>query len=351
MSGRALLLAPSRGHGGGIERYASALEWALRTRDVDCERLDLAGAGARAQARLLAQARRALRAQAGPARLILCHRSLLPAGTLLAREPAVGGISVVCHGSDVWGRRPRARGWLERRLMVSPAVRVVAASSFTAGALASGCHASVLPPGLSRDWFDVLVRESEEVRARPPGPGFRLVTAFRLSQWRGKGLAELLGALAALGRPDVRLAVCGSGQPSAELANLAGQYPFCCLRPSVTDRELAGQLAAADLFVLATRTRGGRDASGEGFGLVLLEAQVAGTPVVAPAFGGSHDAFVDGVTGVAPADESAQALAKVLDSLLGDRPRLAAMGVRAGAWARERFDPDRYASVAVARLM
>jgi phosphatidylinositol alpha-1,6-mannosyltransferase len=70
------------------------------------------------------------------------------------------------------------------------------------------------------------------------------------------------------------------------------------------------------------------------------------------AFDGSHDAFVDGVTGVAPADESGPTLAKVLDGLPGDRHQLAERGwVRAADWARERFDPERYASLLAARLL
>jgi hypothetical protein len=37
---------------------------------------------------------------------------------------------------------------------------------------------------------------------------------------------------------------------------------------------------------------------------VLIEAQVAGTPVIVPAYGGSSSAYVEGMTGAAPTDES-----------------------------------------------
>jgi glycosyltransferase involved in cell wall biosynthesis len=103
--------------------------------------------------------------------------------------------------------------------------------------------------------------------------------------------------------------------------------------------------------VLATRTRAGRDAVGEGFGLVLAEAQVAGTPVIAPAYGGSRDAYLDGVTGVAPAGESAGDLAEVLRQLLRHPGLLAEMGKRAAEWARECFAPDAYALRATTRLL
>jgi glycosyltransferase involved in cell wall biosynthesis len=84
---------------------------------------------------------------------------------------------------------------------------------------------------------------------------------------------------------------------------------------------------------------------------VLLEAQVAGTPVVGPAFGGSSDAYIENVTGVAPIDESAGALANVLNDLLEDPQRLEQMSRRATEWAREAFAPERYAQLAVAKLL
>jgi phosphatidyl-myo-inositol dimannoside synthase len=348
MSDGALLLAPSRGLGGGIERYVDTLEWAFVHQGVKYRRVDLQGAGAVAQARLVIDARQHLR-EISSARLIVAHRSLLPASRLLAREGTIKGTSVLCYGHDVWGTRSIIRRKLESHLMRNPRVRVVAISSFTAGALAVQCHATILRPALSRGWFDMLVKASANTSS--DRAGVHLLTAFRLTHWRDKGLPELLAAIGSLNRRDVKITVCGSGEPTSELRRLIGQYPFCTLLPGCTDRELADQFAQADLFVLATRTRGGRSSSGEGFGLVLLEAQVTGTPVIGPAYGGSHDAYLNGVTGYAPSDESVGELAKVLDYAIRDPNRLAEMSKRAADWARECFAPDRYASQVVARLL
>jgi phosphatidylinositol alpha-1,6-mannosyltransferase len=349
VTSRALLLAMSRGLGGGIERYVETLEWAFDHEGVDYQRVDLCSSGFLAQARMLVEARRYLQSDGDPTRLVLVHPNLLPAGLLLARDRRVAGVSIVCHGCEVWGRRLRLRRYLERFLMRSSAVRVVTASSFTAGALADSATTTILPPGLSQEWFDTLMKAStDEATERQ---GVALVTAFRLEDWRDKGLPQLLDAVAALGRADVQVIVCGSGVPSEALLQLVGKYEQCVLRPGLTDGELARQLAAADLFVLATRTRGGRRPFGEGFGLVLLEAQLAGTPVIAPAHGGSHDAFVDQVTGVAPVDQSAGALTDILAELLRDRCALQQMGRRAAEWARESFAPELYASRVVRRLL
>lgn len=352
----ALLLAPSRGLGGGIERYVQTVQSAFDDVGVASLRLDLPGPGPGGHRALLAAGTAALAGMSGQVRVVVAHRALLPVASLLARSRPVDGISVICHGSDVWGARWAPRRGLESWLMRRPDVRLVAVSSFTAGALLSRGRATVLPPGLSRAWFGELVSAADRARVRaadggPARAGLEVMTAFRLGEWRDKGLPQLTAAISALGQPGVRLTVCGSGTPPADLlAHLRG-YPWCALRSGLTDAELAAQFARADLFVLATRTRPGGRPCGEGFGLVLLEAQVASTAVVGPAHGGSSDAYLDGVTGATPRDEGVAALVRVLGELTAEPARLAAMGAQGASLARARFAPDRYAALAVSRLL
>jgi phosphatidylinositol alpha-1,6-mannosyltransferase len=351
-TGPVLLLAPSAGLGGGIERYVAAIQSAFDDADVACRRLNLTRPGPAGHRALLAEAAAALAGRGTPARVVIAHRALLPVALSLRLTRPVDGISLICHGSDVWGSRLAPRRLLERALMRHPDVRLVAVSSFTAGAVLRGGRATVLPPGLARSWFGELVSAADGAAAGrlSAGPA-EVMTAFRLGDWRDKGLPQLTAAIAALGRPDIRLTVCGSGAPSADLLAHLRRFPWCELRPGLSDAELAAHLARASLFVLATRTRPGRRPCGEGFGLVLLEAQVAGTAVIGPAHGGSPDAYLDGVTGVTPRDESAAALAQVIDELLRQPARLAQMGRDGAAWARARFAPDRYATLAVDRLL
>jgi len=145
--------------------------------------------------------------------------------------------------------------------------------------------------------------------------------------------------------------VCGTGEPPLELRRTLERHSFCSLRVGLSDFELARQFAAAKLFVLATRMRRGRRASGEGYGMVLQEAQLAGVPVVAPAYGGSHEAFVDGLTGAAPVDESVGALGKTLAGLLGNAKTLDQMSRKAAEVADQRLNPRRYARLVVDRLL
>ncbi|NDL57651.1 glycosyltransferase family 4 protein [Phytoactinopolyspora mesophila] len=339
MSGTVLLLAPSRGLGGGIERYVSTVEAAFQQRDVRYHRLDLVSAdqplSVIAKLRFVREVSRMARLSNGPLRLVLAHRNLLPVVRAVAWRTTYEGATVIVHGSELWsGRRDSGRRMLRR-----PDVRVVAASAFSAGTLVRDCHATVLHPGVPAAWYRTLVKAARQSHA---GDEINLVTAFRLADWQSKGLGTLLEAISMLDDARVRLTVCGTGPVPADLRAATLPYSWCRLAPDLSDSDLAVQLAGADLFVLCTRTQAGAVASGEGFGLVLLEAQLAGTPVIAPAHGGSDDAFLRDITGVAPVDETPQALSAVLAPLLKDGPRRARMGRAAATWSRTRFEPREY---------
>lgn len=332
-----LLIAPSSGLGGGIERYLSTVEVAFQIEKVPYRRLNLIDrdgrTGVATKLRFVRDITRAVWESEDPVRLVVAHNNLLPVVDITARFPAFNGATVILYGTDIWKRR-RVRG---RRTMRRADVRVVTISNFSAGALARACPASVLRPGVTQRWYDTLIDAG--TRARRTSGYLDLVTAFRLEAWRDKGLPALLHAARLLNDERVRLTVCGAGPVPAALRAEVAPYPWCRIAADLTDDALADQLAGAHLFVLATRTRYGPRACGEGFGLVLLEAQIAGTPVVAPAFGGSGDAFQADLTGLAPIDESPEALARVLATLLWDAPRRVEMGRAAAAWSRTTFEP------------
>ena len=82
----------------------------------------------------------------------------------------------------------------------------------------------------------------------------------------------------------------------------------------------------------------------EGFGQVIVEAMMAGKPVIASALGGSVDLVVDHVTGrlVPPADP--QTLAETLEAMIGDPAAAAAMGRQGRERALQLYDIRRTAA-------
>ncbi|MFB9955975.1 D-inositol-3-phosphate glycosyltransferase [Cellulomonas denverensis] len=109
-------------------------------------------------------------------------------------------------------------------------------------------------------------------------------------------LVRALGVLRAQGRPVPLLVVLGgpSGRPGAlrdlrALAEACGVSDQVWFRPPVARPVLARWLGAADLVAMPSRS--------ESFGLVAVEAQAAGTPVVATAVGGLRSVVADGISG------------------------------------------------------
>ena len=195
---RVLLLAPSGGLGGGIERYLQTVQSAFDDAGVHSHRLDLARPGLSGHRALLGEAAAVLSGTKEPTRLVIGHRALLPVAALLAQRYPVAGTSVICHGCEVWGKRPGPRSRLEDWLMGRRRVRLVAASGFTAGALLAARPATVLPPGLSRTWFGQLIRAADRVYTGIDADGHSgidMMTAFRLAEWRDKGLPQLTDAI------------------------------------------------------------------------------------------------------------------------------------------------------------
>lgn len=100
--------------------------------------------------------------------------------------------------------------------------------------------------------------------------------------------------------------------------------------------DIESALAASDL-VLAP-------AVNEGFGRVLVEAALAGTPVIAAASGGHGEIIADGEDGVlVPADNS-RALAEAALALLGDPQRRSQMAAEAQMRARARYVAAKHAA-------
>jgi D-inositol-3-phosphate glycosyltransferase len=109
-------------------------------------------------------------------------------------------------------------------------------------------------------------------------------------------LVRALGVLRRTGAPLPMLVVLGgpAGRPAAlrELQALAvaeGVAEHVRFHPPVVRSELSRWFGAADLVAMPSRS--------ESFGLVAVEAQAAGTPVLASAVGGLRSVVVDGVSG------------------------------------------------------
>jgi phosphatidylinositol alpha-1,6-mannosyltransferase len=155
-----------------------------------------------------------------------------------------------------------------------------------------------------------------------------------------KGFDVLIDAVG--GVPDAQLAIAGAGRDRARLerraarAGLGDRVRFLGRVPD--DDSYPRLFAAADVFSMPCRERwAGLEA--EGFGIVFLEAAAAGVPVVAGRSGGSHEAVVDGETGMV-VDGQVDDVRDAIVGLLTDDTRRLAMGAAARARAVAEFSYD-----------
>ncbi|MGX7871600.1 glycosyltransferase [Mesorhizobium sp. ORM6] len=95
-------------------------------------------------------------------------------------------------------------------------------------------------------------------------------------------------------------------------------------------RDVPALLGMADLFAFPTQYR-------EGIPRVLLEAGLAGLPIVASRMPGCNDVVEDGWNGYLVAPRDVNGLASRIIDILSDRARAKIMGGRSVEFVRERF--------------
>ncbi|HEY4535981.1 MAG TPA: glycosyltransferase [Enteractinococcus sp.] len=154
---------------------------------------------------------------------------------------------------------------------------------------------TVVHPGVDHEVFRPDADSLWPGRSTLPGP--RILFAGRFQHFKGPHV--LIDALASLRNrgwttlPVVHFTGASSGSAHYDLrarAHLVGVAQYCSFSDPVTPLELASIMRAADAVTMPSVA--------ETFGLVALEAQACGTPVIAHRAGGLATAVIDQHTGL-----------------------------------------------------
>jgi phosphatidylinositol alpha-1,6-mannosyltransferase len=321
-----------------------------RTHDLSVVRLPLAmrawGLASFEGLRGYARAIRPLRRLVAAERIDMIHCGrCLPEGVMALALKLMTGVPYACyiHGEDIGTARcSRELRWLVERVLGNASF-LIASSRYSERmlveewGLARG-RIRVLYPGVDTNRFEPASPEPEVRVALGWGDRPVVLTAGRL-QLR-KGHDQMIRAIAAVREaiPDALYAIAGDGEEQVALADLVeregvgGHVQFL---GEVDDDRLVQCYQQCDLFALPNR-QVGRDI--EGFGIVLLEAQACGKPVIAGASGGTAETMRIPETGLVVSCEEPDALAAIVVELLTDPDRRARMGAAARDWVVERFD-------------
>jgi phosphatidylinositol alpha-mannosyltransferase len=176
--------------------------------------------------------------------------------------------------------------------------------------------------------------EVERFAKATPTPTERPTVLFLGRHEERKGLAVLLDALAEL-PADVRIWVASDGPQTAELQQRSAGDERIEWLGRIDDGEKARRLRGADVFCAPSL-------HGESFGVVLLEAMAAGTPIVATEIPGYASVARAGREALLVAPGDAGALAGALRRVLTDND-LATSLVEAGSRRADELSMDHLA--------
>ncbi|WP_336922527.1 D-inositol-3-phosphate glycosyltransferase [Aquipuribacter sp. SD81] len=256
----------------------------------------------------------------------------------------------VKNASLASGDAPEPRGRvIGEQQVVDAADRLVANTEEEAADLvrhygADPARVAAVSPGVDLDLFTPGPRGRARARLGLPPDADVLLFVGRLQPLKAPDVlvaaaAHLRRRREAAGHPraDRPLVVAVLGGPSGsglarptalvEQARELGVADLLHTSPPVPRPRLADWYRAADLVTVPSYS--------ESFGLVALEAQACGTPVVAAAVGGLRRAVRDGVTGVLVDGHDPARWADELDRLLNDEAGRARLGAAAARHATQ----------------
>ena len=164
-----------------------------------------------------------------------------------------------------------------------------------------------------------------------------VLTVGRLQKRKGqdmmiRALPELVNMF-----PDIHYCIIGDGEERSELEQLASRLnvnEYVEFAGEIGDQEMVTCYRHCDLFALPNRRVGNDD---EGFGMVLLEAQASGRPVLAGNSGGTSETLIEGETGVLCDCKTPESIVRKLHELFSKPATMARMGNKGRTYMEDHF--------------
>lgn len=267
--------------------------------------------------------------------LVICaHLHLLPLAWLAAARRGAA-LALIVYGVEAW--RPTAYGltnFLARRVDRLISISDVTQRRFCdwAGSTAASVK---IPPGVDLDRFRPGLRPHRlAVRYGVDGRRVMMTIGRLVASERYKGFDQIIELMPRLrgAMPDLRYLIVGDGDDRTRLEKKAqdlGVQDRVIFAGSISEDEKVDHFRLADLCAMPS--------SGEGFGIVLIEAAATGAALIGGVGDGTREALVDGALGTLVDPSQTDALYKaIVEALSAAAPRRRRPGVE--LFSREAFN-------------
>ncbi|MEO6120483.1 MAG: glycosyltransferase family 4 protein, partial [Terriglobales bacterium] len=281
-----------------------------------------------------------LRAARSAEVIVMAHVHFAPLAHLIRWVAPQASVCFAAHGIEVWKHlTPLTISALRHADQIWPVSdytrrRMLAENP----GLTSGPRFSILPNTLGPNYPGAGQTQGRGALGLPPGKILLCVSRMStLEPYKNvemivRAMPEVLRA-----QPQTTLVVVGPGDDRPRLEAVVAELGVgkrVIFAGRVADEVLQSYFAACDLFVLPS--------TGEGFGIVYLEAMYHGKACIGAQAGGVPEVIEDGVTGGLIDPEVPAQLSATIVRLLQDDATRAAMGSAGKKRLEEKFSLDSF---------
>ncbi len=267
----------------------------------------------------------------GPFDVIFCgHLYMAPLAALIAKLSGAP-LWLQIHGIEAWQRPTRLQCWAAERACLVTSVSRHTRRLFLAWANCQPETVKVLPNTVEESFCPGPKPLDLLERYRLHGRKVLLTVSRLAASERYKGHDRVIRAMEKLKatHPEIAYVIAGDGDDLPRLRQLASELGVAeniRFVGYVPDEELPKLYRVADTFVMPS--------TGEGFGIVFLQALASGIPVIGGDSDGSRDPLREGMDGRMVAADKAS-IAKAIDEILRSKKQQDGAGI---AFSRSRFE-------------
>ena len=231
------------------------------------------------------------------------------------------------------------------KLILKNATKIITISDFAKNQLIKqnipSSKIAVLTPGVDTLRFNPNLNAEKILKRHNLSDKIVLLTVSRLDT--NKGIDKMINLMPEIQKeyPNAVYIIVGKGREERYLKKLAAERSKenIIFVGEVSDETLPLYYASCDVFILLTREVPSKGFV-EGFGIVFLEANACGKPIIAGKAGGSPEAVEDKITGLVIDPLNDKEILSSIEKLLDDRNLREKLGSNGRIRAENEFTWD-----------